>query len=110
MINNTMDKIEGKIKNSIHITDENKDEYLKMIETLRQEISELSETEKDQAETITGFAGVTAHEATKNEQNPELIKISVDGLKTSIEGFEVSNPRLVSIVNSFCSLLSNLGI
>ncbi len=110
MINNTMDKIEGKIKNSIHITDDNKQEYLTMIATLRQEVSELSETEKDQAETITGFAGVTAHEATKEELNPELLKISIAGLKTSIDGFEVSNPRLVSIVNSFCSLLSNLGI
>ncbi len=110
MINDTMNKIEGKIVKSIHITDENKKEYLTMLSTLRGEITEISQLEKEKAETITGFAGITAHEATREEQNPELLKISVEGLRLSVSDFEVSHPKLVSIVNSFCSLLSNLGI
>ena len=110
MINDTMSKIEKKITNSVHITDENKKEYLSMLSALRGEISDISQSESDKAETITGFAGVTAHEATREETNPELLELSLDGLKKSVEGFEVSNPRLVSVVNSFCSLLSNLGI
>lgn len=110
MINDTMNKIEDKITNSAHITDDNKEEYLSMLSTLRGEISEISQSERDKAETITGFAGVTAHEATREETNPELLELSLNGLKKSVEDFEVSNPRLVSVVNSFCSLLSNLGI
>lgn len=110
MPHETMNKIEKKIRDSIHITDENKQDYLEMIASLRQEIELLSETERDQAETITGFAGVTAHEATKENQDPELLKISVNGLRESIKGVEASHPKLVSIVNTFCSILSNLGI
>lgn len=110
MINDTMSKIEEKITNSVHITDDNKKEYLSMLSALRGEIYDISQSERDKAETISGFAGVTAHEATRKETNPELLELSLDGLKKSVEGFEVSNPRLVSVVNSFCSLLSNLGI
>lgn len=110
MINDTMNKIEDKIEKSVHITDENKKEYLSMLSTLRGEITEISQLEKEKAETITGFAGITAHEATREEQNPELLKISVEGLRLSVVDLEVSHPKLVSIVNSFCSLLSNLGI
>lgn len=110
MINETMHKIETKIKNSVHITDENKKEYLSMLNTLRDEVEDLSRTQKDQAETITGFAGVSAHEATREDVNQDLLDISIDGLKTSVQGFETSNPKLVSIVNNVCSFLSSLGI
>lgn len=110
MINETMKKIETKIKNSIHITDENKNEYLSMLKTLRSEVEDLSQTQKEQAETITGFAGVSAHEATREDINKDLLDISIDGLQTSVQGFEASNPRLVSIVNNVCSFLSNIGI
>lgn len=110
MINETMDKIEKKINLSVHITDENKQEYLAMLKELRKEVEELSQTHKDQAETITGFARVSTHEATREETQKELLNISIDGLKMSVQGFEASNPRLVSIVNSLSSLLSNIGI
>lgn len=110
MINETMDKIENKITNSVHITDENKKEYLSMLGTLRSEVEELSHTQKDQAETISGFARVSAHEATREDINQDLLDISIDGLRTSVQGFEASNPKLVSIVNSVCSFLSNIGI
>lgn len=105
-----MDKIETKISHSVHITEDNKKEYLSMLETLRNEVETLSRTEKDQAETITGFARVSAHEATREDTHKDLLDISIQGLKTSVEGFEASNPQLVAIVNSFCSLLSNIGI
>ena len=110
MINETMDKIEKKIVQSVHITDENKKEYVAMLKELRKEVEALSQTEKDHAETITGFARVSTHEATRENRRDELIDLSLEGLKKSVQGFEASNPRLVSIVNSFCSLLSNIGI
>ncbi len=110
MINETMEKIEKKIAQSVHITDANKEEYLAMLKELRKEVEDLAQTQKDHAETITGFARVSTHEATREKRNGDLLDISIDGLKMSVQGFEASNPRLVSIVNSFCSLLSNIGI
>ena len=110
MIKDTMDKIEKKITNSVHITDENKTEYLSMLKTLRSEVEDLSQTQKDQAETISGFARVSAHEATREDINKDMLDISIEGLQRSVQGFEASNPRLVSIVNSVCSFLSNIGI
>ena len=110
MFSETMKKIENKIEKSVHITEDNKKEYMEMLSTLKGEISEISESNREEAETISGFAGVTAHEAMREETNPELLELSLDGLQKSVEGFEISNPRLVSVVNSICSLLSNLGI
>jgi hypothetical protein len=71
---------------------------------------ELSKTEAEHAESIARFAALSAHEATRREKRPDLQQISIDGLTTSVEGFEATHPRLVEIVNSFCVLLSNLGI
>ncbi|GAB6094902.1 hypothetical protein JCM14469_11540 [Desulfatiferula olefinivorans] len=110
MINETMDKIETKIRASVHITDANKQEYLAMLGELRREVETLSSTELDQAETISGFARMSAHEATRRETNRDLLDLSIEGLKRSVDGFEASNPKLVSVVNSFCSLLANIGI
>lgn len=110
MIKDTMEKIEKKITNSVHITDENKTEYLAMLKTLRSEVEDLSHTQKDQAETISGFAGVSAHEATREDINKDMLDLSIDGLQQSVQGLQATNPRLVSIVNSVCSFLSNIGI
>ncbi|MBU0993186.1 MAG: DUF4404 family protein [Proteobacteria bacterium] len=110
MINDTMARIENMIKNSGHITEENKAIYLELLKTLGKEISELSKTQEEQAVSISGFTKVSTHEAIREEKNSELMNISLKGLQSSVEGFEVSNPNLVSIVNSICSFLSNLGI
>lgn len=110
MINETMNKIEQKINESVTLSDEHKKEYLTLFQTLKEEVGELSKTEKEQALSITGFAGLSTHEAIREDTRKDLLDISIDGLKTSVEGFEASNPRLVSIVNSFCTLLSNIGI
>lgn len=110
MINETMDKIETKIRKSVHITDANKQEYLAMLAELRREVDTLAQTELDQAETISGFARMSTHEATRQNMNKELLDLSIEGLQRSVDGFGVSNPKLVSIVNSFCSLLANIGI
>jgi hypothetical protein len=110
MIKDTISKIETKIKESEHITVENKTEYFSMLQNLKSEIETLAKTEKNQAESITGFTNMSVHEAVREDKNEQLLDISLEGLQKSIEGFEVSNPNLVAAVNSFCSLLSNLGI
>jgi hypothetical protein len=46
----------------------------------------------------------------RSEQNPQLLKLSLEGLGSSVAGFEGSHPRLVQIVNAISNTLANLGI
>ncbi|PAW78463.1 MAG: hypothetical protein B9S33_19705 [Pedosphaera sp. Tous-C6FEB] len=109
MIHDTLSKIEARIGQSA-AKEEAKAELLTLLSTLKSEVAELSKTHGDEAQSIAGFTQVSAHEATREEPNPELVKHSLDGLSASVEGFEESHPQLVAIVNRICTTLSNLGI
>jgi Mg2+ and Co2+ transporter CorA len=110
MIEDTLSKIEAKIESSDAITADRKRELLQLIHTLKNEVASLSKTHGDQAESIAGFAEVSAHEATRPQQNPELLQLSLKGLSSSVTGFEKSHPQLVQIVNAISNTLANLGI
>jgi hypothetical protein len=110
MIQDTLTKIEAQIEGTDSIKGDRKAELLTLLTTLKTEINQLSQTDQDQAQTITGFAQVSAHEAIRDEKNPQLLKLSLDGLSASVEGFEQSHPKLVDIVNRICTTLSNLGV
>jgi hypothetical protein len=110
MIEDTVNKIEAKIQGAESISDERKRELLQLLGTLKTEVTGLSKTHGEQAESIAGFTEVSAHEATRSELNPQLLDLSLKGLSSSVEGFEKSHPRLVQIVNSISHTLSNLGI
>jgi hypothetical protein len=110
MNEDTLSKIEAKIESSETITDDRKRELLQLLHTLKNEVASLSKTHGDQAESIAGFAEMSAHEATRTEQNPELLNLSLKGLSSSVAGFEKSHPQLVQIVNAISNTLANLGI
>jgi hypothetical protein len=110
MIQDTLSRIEARIEKTESIKADSKVELLELLTTLKTEIDQLSQTNRDQAQTITGFAQVSAHEATRDEKNPQLLKLSLDGLSASVEGFEQSHPKLVDIVNRICTTLSSLGV
>ena len=86
MIENTISEIEAKIRGADTVSDEHKRELLQLLEKLRTEI------------------------ATGQNQNLQPLKSSVEELRSSVEGFEQSHPKLVQIVNSISNTLSNLGI
>jgi len=110
MIQHTIDKIEERLQKTDSLNEKNKSEILNLVSTLRVEIADLSKTHNEQAQSITGFAALSTHEATRQEKNPELLKLSIEGLGSSVRDFESSHPRLVHVVNDICSMLSNLGI
>jgi hypothetical protein len=110
MIEDTIGKIEARIQNSEAIKDERRKELLQLLATLKSEVAELSKTHSDQAQSIAGFTAVSAHEATRSEQDPQLLELSLKGLGSSVGGFEGSHPRLVQIVNAISNTLANLGI
>lgn len=110
MIQNTIAEIEARIKSADSVKNQNKGELLALLTTLRSEIAELSRTHSEHAASIAGFTNLSAHEATRDEKDPQLLKLSLDGLSTSVAGFEKSHPKLVEIVNRICVTLSNIGI
>jgi len=110
MIEDTVGKIESRIEAAEAINPERKRELLQLLGKLKSEVAELSRTHGEEAESIAGFTEISAHEATRIEQNPQLLKLSLEGLSGSVEGFEKSHPRLVQIVNTISNTLSNLGI
>jgi Domain of unknown function (DUF4404) len=110
MIHETLAQIKKKIEKSESVKDENKKELMDLLSVLQSEIEQLSETDQDHAESILGFAQTSTHEAIRKNKDPNLQKISLDSLQASVHGFESSHPRLVEIVNSISTALSNLGI
>lgn len=110
MIEDTIGKIEARIQSSDAIKDERRRELLDLLGTLKSEVADLSQTHEEQAQSIAGFTELSTHEATRSEQDPQLLKLSLEGLTSSVAGFEQSHPRLVQIVNTISHTLSNLGI
>ncbi len=110
MIENTLGEIENRIHQAIAVNPEQKRELLDLLTTLKAEINTLAQTNGEQAHSITGFAKVSTYEATRAKQNQQLRELSVRGLRSSVDGFEQSHPKLVQIVNSISNLLANLGI
>jgi len=110
MIQKTMEKIRAKVRQEGCVASEKKDELLGLLSVLETEITELSATNSEHAESITGFIERSAHEATRQERQPELLEHSLAGLTASVKGFEASHPALVESINSVCNLLANIGI
>ncbi len=110
MIEKTISEIEAKIGGAESVRAEHKAELLKLLGTLKTEVAKLSETHGEHADSIVNFTKISTHEATRTNQNPELRELSNQGLRSSVDGFEQSHPRLVQIVNSISKTLSDLGI
>jgi Skp family chaperone for outer membrane proteins len=110
MLQDTLSKIEEKLQNVASIPKDNRTELLHLLNALKEEVEELSKTESESAESITGFTQVAAHEATRQDKNRDLLRLSMEGLTSSVQGFETSHPKLAETVNAFCQVLSNMGI
>ncbi len=92
------------------VDEKKKAELLRQFSTLRTEIDELARTDADRAKTISGFAELSTHEATRPKPHPELLKLAVAGLQKSVQEFEETHPRLVETVGSLSAILSNIGL
>ena len=110
MIDETLKKIESQIQSAEAIPVERRRELAQLLDKLKSEVGELAHTHDDEAQSIAGFTQVSTHEAIRETRNPQLLDLSLQGLRSSVEGFEKTHPRLVQIVNSISNTLSNLGI
>lgn len=110
MIDETIISIEREINDADKINPDEKRELLELLDKLKDEVGALSSQNAEQAKSITGYAKVSTHEATRSKIDENLLKHSISGLEATVEGFEVTHPKLTEIVNAICVSLSNIGI
>jgi hypothetical protein len=106
----TMAKLEANIEESQRLNPSQKAELLTLLAALKGEIADLVTTHEEHAHSITRFTDLSAHEATRLQKNPDLLRLAISGLATSVAEFEASHPTLVETVNKLSTLLSSLGI
>jgi chromosome segregation ATPase len=110
MLQDTISKIEERIRNAGALQEKSRAELLDLLGQLKSQIGPLSQTNQEQAQSIAGFTDVSAHEATRGEKNPKLLQHSLGGLQSSVADLEQSHPKLVAVVNRLTDMLSNMGI
>jgi hypothetical protein len=110
MLDDTIAKIEGRIRSSDAVTGAHREELIKLLGQLRGEIASLSKTHEEQAQSIASFAEVSAQEATRAKINPATLQHSIGGLESSVGEFEKTHPHLVGIVSRIASMLADMGI
>ncbi len=110
MIEETISKLEQRLKNAGSLSEQNRQELLNLVGDLKTEVSSLSKTHAEEARRILTYTEASTHEATSEQQDQERLRDAVSDLSSSVDGFEKSHPRLVAIVNRMAETLSNLGI
>lgn len=110
MIDETIKQIEARIQNADSLSPDRRHELLELLARLKAEAGELARTHTEQAQSIVAFTQVSTLEATRAEQNPNLLNLSTEGLRKSVAEFEKSHPKLAQVVNTISTTLSNSGI
>ena len=109
MIETTISELEARVRSVETANATQKQELLALLGKLKAEVGALEQTHSQEAKTIADSVKVSTQAATSSTQNPESVQTSVAGLRSSVEGFEQSHPKLVQVVNSLSNMLSNLG-
>jgi ABC-type transporter Mla subunit MlaD len=107
---NTIENVEEMIRTNKPLNENNKTQLLNLLATLKPEIAKLSNDQAEHAESVAGFIERSTHEALRQDKNPTLLKLAIDGLSASVKGFEASHSQLVENVNNIASALANIGI
>ncbi len=105
----TLSQLEEKIRTAA-LSAPQREELLGLTGTLRNETRPLAESDRETAESIAGFAHAATHEALRQKNNPKLRKLAEEALRSSVEEFEQTHPRLVETVSGLCRILANIGI
>jgi methylthioribose-1-phosphate isomerase len=110
MAKQTIEQIKKRLIDDTSIPEEKRSELIALLDKLEAEVASLENTHKEDAGSIAMFAASSAHEAMRKVKNKKLLDLSIEGLKTSVQKFENSHPKLVQVVNAISTTLSNLGI
>ncbi len=110
MVDDTLAQLTTTIQQSPTLSAAQQAELLHLLRTLQGEMTALAATHDEHAASIVRFTDVSTHEVVRQQRNPQLVALSLQGLASSVQDLETSHPQLVQLVNSLCLLLSNLGV
>lgn len=79
MIKNTLEELEHLITQAEAMPPDKKQALLTLLATLKAEVQALAATNQEEAASISGFAQVSTHEATRSAPNPQLRNLSSKG-------------------------------
>jgi hypothetical protein len=107
-----LDQIERTLQAADELADDLREQLLEKFEELKTELDadQSADFDPESLSSLLGFTQLSAHEALRPQQDPELLKLALKGVERNLRKFEANHPRLVSLVNSFCITLSNMGI
>jgi len=92
------------------LTPQARQELLDLVNRLGSELEALAHTDKELAQSVSGFAVLSAHEATRANGNEETLDYALKGLSSAVGEAEVSHPKLVEVVNRICKMFADIGI
>jgi len=110
MLHETIAKIESRLQGSNGVDPRVRAELVELLGQLKAQVAELAKTHEEEAQSIAGFAEVSALEATRQTRNPLSLQHSLNGLSSSVHDLEETHPKLVSLVNRIATMLANMGI
>jgi hypothetical protein len=97
MIDETLNRLEERIRSSARTSDAAKRDLLALVGELRTELAEIAETHAEDAHAIAGHAESAA-------EGP------VAGVEESMRDFETAHPKVAGLVRSFLRTLADAGI
>ncbi len=103
MIEETISKLEARLKNSTAMPVQSRDELLQLLGTLKQELSDLNKAHGGDTEHIIGYTPVPASPPSRPGSEPVDVRNFVASVQTS-------HPQFVSILNRISEILADLGI
>jgi hypothetical protein len=105
-----MAQLEATIREHDGLTPQQKAELFAQLAALKADIAALATTPEGHAPRTARVTDVSAQEATRPQKPPDLLRLAVEELGTSVEAFEASNPELVLAVNKISAMLASIGI
>ncbi len=107
MIEDKLKTIEETIANSPSMQNENKEAVLNLLSELKDEIKEVSE---EKSKELAGLEGLNKLHNSDSKENDGLLRNAINEVNDTVKTFEENHPKLVQLVNSICTQLSNAGL
>jgi len=110
MTDEHIEKTKSAIESAGNIPADKKAELLGLLSKLKPAIAKVSQTHREDAQSIARLVEASAQETIRAQKKPEPAKGHLQELKRSVRNFEASHPDLVAFVTEYSGFLSALGI
>ena len=110
MTDEHIEKTKSAIESAGNIPADKKAELLDLLSKLKPAIAKVSQTHREDAQSIARLVEASTRETLRAQKKPDLIKRLSRELKKSVQNFEASHPELVAFVTEYSAFLSAMGI